>query len=180
MNESILRTEAVFEGIFLNVFVNTIQLPDGRTAKREVMQHPGAVGVVAFETDDTLLLIRQYRAGIDRAIIEIPAGLLENGEDPSACAERELREETGYRPGTLESLGGFHIAPGYTNEYIHLYAARELTPDPLAQDSEEFLELLRVPFDEALAMVERGDISDSKTIIALMKVIRLRSIPQGR
>jgi ADP-ribose pyrophosphatase len=136
------------------------------------MRHQGAVAVVPFDAEGNVLLIRQYRAGIDRDIIEIPAGLLEAGEDPAACAEREMREETGYRPGTLESLGGYYVAPGYNDEYIHLYLARDLEPAPLAQDSEEFLELVRLPFDEALAMVERGEISDSKTIIALYKVDR--------
>jgi ADP-ribose pyrophosphatase len=172
MKETIISSEPVFEGVFLKVYVNMVQLPDGRPAKREVIKHPGAVGVVPFDAEGNLLLVRQYRAGIDQAIIEIPAGLLEAGEDPAACAERELREETGFRPATLVSLGGYHIAPGYTNEYIHLYLARDLEPAPLAQDSEEFLELIHMPFDEALAMVERGEISDSKTIIALLKVAR--------
>lgn len=174
MKETILSTEPVFEGVFLKVYVNMVQLPDGRPAKREVIRHPGAVAVVPFDAEGKLLLVRQYRAGIDQAIIEIPAGLLEPGEDPAACAERELREETGYRPTLLVSLGGYHIAPGYTNEYIHLYVAHDLEPAPLAQDSEEFLELIRMPFDEALEMVERGEISDSKTIIALLKVARQR------
>jgi ADP-ribose pyrophosphatase len=172
MKESILSTEPVFEGRLLKIYINTVELPDGRTAIREVIRHQGAVAVVPFDAEGNVLLVRQYRAGIDRDIIEIPAGLLEAGEDPAACAERELREETGYRPGILESLGGYNVAPGYTNEYIHLYLARDLEPAPLAQDSEEFLELIRLPFDEALAMVERGEISDSKTIIALYKVAR--------
>lgn len=176
MQEIILGSEPVFEGRLLKVFVNTVQLPDGRPAKREVIRHGGAVAVVPFDAEGHILLVKQYRAGIDRIITEIPAGLLEADEDPAACAERELREETGYRPGTLEALGGYHVAPGYTNEYIHLYLARDLESAPLAQDSEEFLELIRLPFAEALAMVERGEISDSKTIIALMKVAqRMRS-----
>ena len=172
MKEIILSTEPVFDGHLLKIYVNTVQLPDGRTALREVIRHPGAVAVVPFDVEGNVLLIRQYRAGIDRDIIEIPAGLLEAGEDPAACAEREMREETGYRPATLESLGGYHVAPGYNDEYIHLYLARDLEPAPLAQDSEEFLELVRLPFDESLAMVERGEINDSKTIIALFKVAR--------
>lgn len=174
MKETILRTEPVFEGHFLKIYVNTVQLPDGREALREVIRHPGAVAVVPFDAEDNVLLVRQYRAGIDRDIIEIPAGLLEIGEEPAAAAEREMREETGYRPRTLESLGGYHVAPGYNNEYIHLYVARDLEPAPLAQDSEEFLELIRLPFDEALALVESGKISDSKTIVALLKVARQR------
>lgn len=173
MKETILSTEPVFEGRLLKVYVNTVELPDGRSAIREVIRHQGAVAVVAFDDDNNVLLVRQYRAGIDREIVEIPAGLLEAGEDPAACAERELREETGYRPGVLESLGGYHVAPGYTNEYIHLYLARDLEPAPLAQDSEEFLELIRLPFDDALALVESQEISDSKTIISLLKVSRM-------
>jgi len=174
MKETILSSESVFEGHLLKIYVNMVQLPDGRPARREVIRHQGAVAVVPFDAEDNVLLVRQYRAGIDRDIIEIPAGLLEAGEDPSACAERELREETGYRPKTLESLGGYYVAPGYTNEYIHLYLAHDLEPAPLAQDSEEFLELIRLPFADALAMVESGEISDSKTIIALLKVARAR------
>ena len=173
MKETILSSEAVFEGHLLKIYVNKVQLPDGRHARREVIRHQGAVAVVPFDDENNVLLVRQYRAGIDRDIIEIPAGLLEAGENPAACAERELREETGYRPRTLEALGGYYVAPGYTNEYIHLYLAHDLESAPLAQDSEEFLELIRLPFAEALAMVESGEISDSKTIIALLKVARM-------
>jgi ADP-ribose pyrophosphatase len=174
MKETILNSKTIFEGRMLKLYVNTVQLPDGQSALREVLRHQGAVAIVPLDAEDNVLMVRQYRAGIDREIVEIPAGLLEPGEDPAACAERELREETGFRPGTLESLGGYYVAPGYTNEYIHLYLARDLEAAPLAQDVDEFLELLTVPFDEALAMVERGEISDSKTIIALLKVARQR------
>lgn len=170
MSETILHSESVYEGRLLKVYRNTIQLADGRPALREVIKHPGAVALVAFDADENLLLVRQYRAGIDRAILEIPAGLLETGESAAACAARELREETGYQAGQLDSLGGCHVAPGYTDEYIHLFHAHDLTPAPLPQDDDEALELVRVPLAQALVWVADGTLSDSKTIIALLKV----------
>ncbi len=172
MSEIILSSEPIYEGRMLNIYLNTVRLPDGQLAKREVIRHPGAVAILAFDDEGNILLVRQYRAGIDEAIIEIPAGLLEEDEDPADCAERELREETGYRPGILESLGGYFVAPGYNNEYIHLFLADDLQEAPLAHDADEFLELIRVPYDHALAMIDSGELSDSKTIIALLKATR--------
>jgi ADP-ribose pyrophosphatase len=176
MREEILSTETIFDGRIVHLRVHSVRLPDGKMGKRELIEHQGAVAVVAVDEDGYVLLVRQFRIGADRIMTEIPAGLLEPGEDPLATAERELREETGYRPLNLDSLGGIYVAPGYTSEYIHLFFAQGYEHDPLAQDADEFVETLRVPLHEALEMVEQGEIVEAKSVIALMKVARLLGI----
>ena len=150
----------------------SIRLPDGNLAQREVIQHAGAVGIVAFDNNHNLLLVRQYRIGADQELYEIPAGVLEPGEKPDASAIRELREEVGFQPNQLELLGGFYTAPGYTTEFIHLFLARDLHEAPLDQDKDEFIEIVPVTLTEALTMIERGDIVDGKTIIGILRTAR--------
>jgi ADP-ribose pyrophosphatase len=172
MREEILSTETIFDGRIVHLRVHTVRLPDGQESKRELIQHQGAVAIVAVDKEQQVLLVKQFRLGADNAIVEIPAGILEIGEDPQEAVVRELREETGYRPLHVESLGGMYVAPGYTTEYIHLYYASDYELAPLAQDADEFVEPLRIPLVEAIAMVERGEIVDSKSIVALLKVAR--------
>lgn len=176
MREEILSTETIFDGRIVHLRVHTVRLPDGSDGKRELIHHQGAVAVVAVDDDGYVLLVRQFRIGADRVMTEIPAGLLEPGEDPRATAERELREETGYRPLNLDAIGGIYVAPGYTSEYIHLFFAQGYEPDPLTQDEDEFVETVRVPLHEAVQMVEHGEIVEAKSVIALMKVARLLGI----
>lgn len=164
------RSQQIFSGKVVKLAVHEIRLPDGNLAVRELIEHPGAVAVVALDSQQNVMLVRQFRIGANRELYEIPAGLLEAGETPEACAIRELREEIGYEPGGLESLGGFYTAAGYTTEYIHLYFTHDLIYAPLAQDRDEFIELVRLPLPEALRLIEQGEIVDSKTIIGLLKV----------
>jgi ADP-ribose pyrophosphatase len=172
MREEILSTETIFDGRIVHLRVHTVRLPDGQESKRELIQHQGAVAIVAIDHEQQVLLVKQFRLGANNAIVEIPAGILEHGEDPQEAVVRELREETGYRPLNVESLGGMYVAPGYTTEYIHLYFASDYEPAPLAQDADEFVEPLCIPLTDAVAMVERGEIVDSKSIVALLKVAR--------
>ena len=166
------RSKQIFSGKVVKLAVHEIRLPDGSLAVRELIEHPGAVAVVALDSQQNVMLVRQFRIGANRDLYEIPAGLLESGETPEACASRELREEIGYEPGRLESLGGFYTAAGYTSEFIHLYWAHDLTYAPLGQDQDEFIEIVRMPFTETLRLIEQGEIVDSKTIIGLFKVAR--------
>jgi ADP-ribose pyrophosphatase len=166
------RSQQIFSGKVVKLAVHEIRLPDGSTATRELIEHQGAVAVVALDHQQNVLLVSQFRIGANRDLYELPAGLLEKDEQPEAAATRELREEIGYEPAGLESLGGFYAAAGYTTEYIHLYFTHDLIYAPLAQDQDEFIEVIRIPFTEALRMVEQGEIVDSKTIIGLLKVAR--------
>jgi len=172
MREEILSTEAIFRGRVVNLDVHTVRLPDGEESKREVIRHSGAVGVIAVDAEQHVLLVRQFRIGANRTMIEIPAGLLEVGEDPEVAAIRELREETGYRPTGLEAIGGTHAAPGYTTEYIHLYHATGYEPAPLEQDADEFVESMRIPFSEALDLIDAGEITEAKSVVGLLRVAR--------
>lgn len=171
-DESIIKREDLYDGRIVKLSIYTVRLPDGTEAKREVVRHPGAVAVVALDPDGNTLLVRQFRTAAGRSMLEIPAGTLEPDEAPLICAERELQEETGYHPGTLESLGGLFVAPGYTTEYIHLFWATDLRESKLIGDADEFIEVVRVPLPEAIAMIERGDIDDGKSITGLLRVAR--------
>jgi ADP-ribose pyrophosphatase len=170
--ETIIRTESIYEGRVVRLALLDVQLPDGKLAKRELVRHPGAVAIVALDAAQHLLLVRQFRIAAGQVLLEIPAGTLEPDESPLACAERELQEETGFRPGSLESIGGIYVAPGYTSEFIHLYYATDLTASRLDGDADEFIEVERVPLTEALAMIERGDIIDGKSIAGILRVAR--------
>ena len=172
MREDILSTETIFDGRIVHLKVHTVQLPDGGTSRREIIHHQGAVAIVAVDEQQHVLLVKQFRLGANRETIEIPAGILEPNEDPLEAVARELREETGYRPVRLESLGGMYVAPGYTTEYIHLYYASGYEKAPLTQDADEFVEPLRIPLTEAVAMVENGEINEGKSMVTLLKIAR--------
>lgn len=172
MHETILETTPIYDGRVVRLEVRRVRLPDGQEQKREVVRHQGAAALVALDEQQQVLLVRQFRSGTQQTMLEIPAGLLEPGEAPETCAIRELREETGYQPAQLEALGGLHPTPGYTTEYIHLFLATGLTEARLTGDVDEFIEVVRLPLPEALALIERGDITDSKTLVGLLRVAR--------
>jgi 8-oxo-dGTP pyrophosphatase MutT (NUDIX family) len=119
-----------------------------------------------------VLMVRQFRLAAGKVLSEIPAGTLNPGEDPRECASRELQEETGYKPGKLEDLGGIYVAPGYTTEYIHLFLATELVDSKLAADDDEFVEVDHVPIEVLLGMIDRGELHDGKSNVALLRVAR--------
>lgn len=172
MEETIVSTRKVYSGKIVKLDVHEVILPDGQHSKREQIRHPGAVAVVALDEQQNLILVRQFRLAAKQIMIEIPAGTLYPEEPPEECAIREMQEETGYKPARLEALGGFFVAPGYTTEYIHLFLATELTPSPLPGDVDEFIEVLKLPFADALKMIDSGEIMDAKTITGLLRVAR--------
>ena len=171
LTEKIVSSEPVYDGKLISLRVDHVELPNGERSMREIVQHPGAVAIVPL-LDDDVFLVRQYRLAANTITLEIPAGTLSRGEEPDRAAERELQEEIGYRPGKLTWLGGEYTAPGYTTEYIHLYLAEDLIHSRLAMDDDEFLDIVRLPFSEALRQVEAGEIDDGKTIAALLLVAR--------
>lgn len=172
MREKITSTEQIYSGRVVNLVVHEVELPNGGHSRRELVRHPGAVAIVALDGERQVLLVRQYRIAADQILLEIPAGTLNPDEAPETCAIRELQEETGYKPGSIERIGGLFVAPGYTTEYIHLYLATDLQESLLEMDEDEFIELERVPLADALAMIERGEIIDGKSISGLLLVAR--------
>lgn len=172
MEEVTLHSEPIYNGRIVKLSVLDVRLPDGSETKRELITHPGAVAIVALDALRNVLLVRQYRVAAAKILLEIPAGTLNTGEAPLACAERELQEETGYRAADFTPLGGIYAAPGYTTEFIHLFYATDLSESRLAHDDDEFIELERVPLSRALAMIDEGEITDGKSIAGLLRVAR--------
>lgn len=166
LREECLHEETVFEGRMIRLNRDIVRLPNGVETTREVVRHPGAVALVALAGDE-LLLVRQYRYPIDQETLEIPAGKIDPGETPEVCANRELREETGYQ-GTLTHLGTFYSTPGFTDEIMHLYCARDLIWAPLTADEDEFLRVVRIPWGEALRKAQNGEFNDAKTILGIL------------
>lgn len=152
-----------------------VELPNGRRAELHTLRHPGAAAVVPFLADDRILLLRQYRHAVGGYLWEVPAGKLDPGEAPEACAARELEEETGYRAGRLERTGEIVTTPGFADERIHLFCARELTPGRRAHEGGEVIEVHEVGLEDALAMVDRGELIDAKSIAALFHAARGRA-----
>ena len=165
--EKTIRTELIFTGNILSLRVDTIKLGEDKTATREIVEHGGAVCMVALNEKNQILLVRQFRKPIEKYLLEIPAGRLEKGEDPSIAAGRELREETGYRAEDLKFIGKFYTAPGFTDEIMFAYLAQNLSLDPLEPDEDEFVELIEIDRDKFEEMILSGEIEDGKTIAAL-------------
>jgi ADP-ribose pyrophosphatase len=168
LTEHFVSGELVFDGNLLKVRRDVVRLPDGSQGAREYIRHPGAVAIVALFDDGNVLLERQFRYPQGREFIEIPAGKLEPGEPHLETAKRELLEETGYVAEEWARLGVLHTAIAYTDEAIDLFVARKLTKKQRNLDAGEFLETLVMPFDEAIAMVRDGRITDVKTVAALL------------
>lgn len=157
-----------------------VDLPNGRRVTLETLYHPGAAAVVPFLTPERILLLRQYRHAAGGTIWEVPAGKLEAGEPPEQCAARELAEETGYSARRLERTGEIVTAPGFTDERIHLFSAWDLVPGPTGHEDAEVIEVHEVELAEALAMVDRGELIDAKSIAALFHAARSAERARGR
>jgi ADP-ribose pyrophosphatase len=168
----LLETKLHFEGWRIRVRTDTLLNPDGKVTTRDVVEHPGAVAIVARTTDDEVILARQYRHATGEDLLEIPAGTREEGEDPMETAKRELEEETGYTTDNIRQLGAFYTAPGFTNEMMFLFEATELTPGNQKLEEDEFIDVVRVHRDDALAMIHDGRIKDAKTIVGLLMVLQ--------
>ena len=168
LTEKLLNSEMLYDGRIVHLYVDTVQLPNGKTARREIVRHGGAVAIVPIDRDGKVILVRQYRHAAGRILLEIPAGTLGKGEDPDLCAAREMQEETGYKPGHLEKIGGIFVAPGYTTEFIHLYLATDLTESRLKMDDDEFIEVEHLPLEEVVRQIRAGEIVDGKTVSAVL------------
>ncbi len=174
LTEKTLSQEYIFKGRILNLRVDEALLPDGTTAGREVVEHPGGVCVAALTDDDCLLFVRQFRYPYGEILPEIPAGKRDPGETPLETGKRELKEETGYTAKNYLSLGRVYPSPGYFNEVIYMYLATDLAAGEVAPDEDEFLEVEKIPLTRAVDMVMNDEITDAKTQAAVMKVWFLR------
>jgi ADP-ribose pyrophosphatase len=171
LRETSLRSEDAYQGSFLKLKKDIVTLPDGQETYREYLLHPGAVAIVPILDDGRILLERQFRFPVDCAMIEIPAGKLESGEDPLLCAQRELQEETGYIANEWEFLGRIHPVISYSTEFIDIYLAKQLTPGERSLDEGEFLDVFAASVDEMHQWIAEGKITDVKTIIAVYHLL---------
>jgi ADP-ribose pyrophosphatase len=168
LTEKTLSSRVAFKGRALKMRIDTVLTADGRRSTREIVERSDCVAVIAVDADNNILLERQYRQAINKELLEIPAGGIDKGEEPEATVVREMREETGLRPRNIKKLGGFYSSPGYTTEYLHLYLATDLVPDPLSAEDTAGIEVVRVSLAQVPKMIASGKIEDSKTIAGLL------------
>jgi ADP-ribose pyrophosphatase len=166
--EQVTGTRRIHDGRIVSLREDTALLADGRAVLREVVEHAEVAAIVPFDTEGNVILVRQYRLPACEALLEIPAGGVEGGESIEDAAQRELREETGFRAGRLERLCGFFVSPGYCTEFIHVFLATDLVEDAVDGDPDEVIELERIPLVDASRLIESGEIKDGKSIIGLL------------
>jgi ADP-ribose pyrophosphatase len=164
------KSESIYNGRIINLKLDTIKSPEGRMMQREIVEHPGAVGIIAVNDKNKLVLVRQYRHAIKKNLLEIPAGLLDNqGESPEACAIRELKEETGYLTESARKIAEFYTTAGFSNEKFYLFHADSIKPGVHQREyDEEGMDVEEIDVENALKMVLDGEIEDAKTIIAIL------------
>jgi ADP-ribose pyrophosphatase len=170
----LIDKQVLYDGKKIRLEVHHLEDAEGRRVKKEIVVHNGAVVILPFLAPDRVVLIRNYRYAVGKILNELPAGTLDKGELPMNCAGRELREETGYLPGRLKAIGSFYASPGILSEKMHAFAAYDLRKTTQALEEGEEIEVFDVSFDEALAMIDSGDIQDSKTIATLLMYDRAR------
>ncbi|ABO50422.1 NUDIX hydrolase [Desulforamulus reducens MI-1] len=168
--ETTIASKLVYEGKILNLRVDQVTLPNGREGSREVVEFSQAVAVVAVKEDNKVLLVKQYRYPVGEVLMELPAGKMDQDENPEQCALRELQEETGYKPRSIQKICDFYTTPGFSSERMHLFLATGLTEGEQSPDEDEFVKVEEVPFDQAIQMIFEGKIQDGKTIAGLLAV----------
>ena len=170
--EKQVEAETVYEGIVVNVRRDVAELQNGAMASREVVEHPGGVGIVPLTDDNKVLMVRQYRYPMGEELLEIPAGKLGAGEDPLECAVRELSEETGCAAGRIVDLGAMYPSPGFCRETLYVFLALDLRYGEMHLDENELLSVEAVGMDELIGMIMRNELPDAKSIIGIMKARR--------
>lgn len=173
LKEELIESHTIYQGRVVTLRIDTVRLPSGRIARREIVEHRGAVAIVPLLNRDTVLLIRQYRQAVGEMLLEIPAGTLEPDEPVDSCARRELEEETGYTARQMRKLFSQYLAPGYSQEVLHVYLAENLVPATQQLDEDELVEIVPTPLSEVETMILQGQIKDSKTIAGLLMTLRL-------
>jgi len=171
--EKTMKSERIYEGKVVNLRIDTVELPDKKYSKREIVEHPGAVGIIPVTSDNKLVLVRQFRKSIERQLLEIPAGKIEINEEPKETAYRELIEETGFIAQKMEYINEFYTSPGFSNEKVYLFLATELEKGEANPKDDECIEVELYDISQLIEMVNRGEIKDSKTIIAIFYAEKL-------
>ncbi|WP_404453274.1 NUDIX hydrolase [Oceanobacillus kapialis] len=168
--EKTIHSTSIYEGKVVDLRVDEVSLPNGKTTKRELIKHPGAVAVIAITKEDKILFVEQYRKPLEKSLVEIPAGKVEQGEAPEVTAKRELEEETGYTTGELSFVTSFYTSPGFADELMHIYITDEVEKmeEPIGSDEDEFVDVLELTLDEAKELVEQERIHDAKTTYAIL------------
>jgi len=176
--EKTIATEKIFDGKIISLQVDDVTLPNGKTSKRELVKHPGAVAVIPVTKDNKIVFVEQYRKPLEKSIIEIPAGKLENGEEPKATAIRELEEETGYTTNELSFITSFYTSPGFADELLYIYITDQLKAleHPVEGDEDEFVEIVELTLEEAKQYVEEERIHDAKTNYAVLYLHALKGM----
>lgn len=167
-----VMTKTLYKGKIFNLRQDTLQLENKPPHTWDIIVHPGAVAILPICDNGNLLLIQQWRRAVGKILYEIPAGTLDANENPFTCAQRELREETGFRAEELIPFGGIHSAPGFCTEYIHFFIGKRLKEDPLKGDEHEAIDPIEVALDEALSIIDNGEIIDSKTVAGILRYER--------
>ncbi|MEC1734285.1 ADP-ribose pyrophosphatase [Bacillus mojavensis] len=169
LEEKTIAKKQIFSGKVIDLYVEDVELPNGKTSKREIVKHPGAVAVLAVTDEGKIIMVKQYRKPLERTIVEIPAGKLEKGEEPEYTALRELEEETGYTAKKLTKLTAFYTSPGFADEIVHVFLAEELAvlEEKRELDEDEFVEVMEVTLEDALKLVESREVYDAKTAYAI-------------
>ena len=168
MKEKLINKNKVYAGKAVDFYCDDVELPNGQPAKREYIGHPGAAAVLPFLDKNNIILVKQYRYPIDKITYELPAGKMDKGETPEVCIARELEEETGYKAKRIEKMISFYPSTAFSDEILHIFAAFGLEKGQTNPDEDEFIAGVTVNFKEAVDMVKRGEIMDSKTVIALL------------
>lgn len=161
-------SEIHYAGRAFKVRRDQVQAPNGQIMSLDIVEHVGAVTIIPLDAQGQVWFVRQYRHAAGEILLELPAGTLEAGEHPELCARREIREEIGMAAGKLEKVGEFYLAPGYSTEYMHVYLAQDLFPDPLPGDADEFLSIEALPLAQVRQMVRHGQLKDAKSLAALL------------
>ncbi len=168
-NEKTVSSKEIFDGRIIRLRVDMVKMPGGNLAEREIIEHPGGVGIVAITDNDEIIMVKQFRKPLEKAIYEIPAGKLDKGEDHRLCGIRELGEETGYSAENFIYLGHMYPSPGFADEVTHLYLATGLTPGEAHLDPDEYLDIEYIKTSKVVDMIMNNEINDAKTIFGVFK-----------
>lgn len=163
-----LHSHIGYQGRAFKMRQDTLELPNGKQTVYDIIDHPGAVTIVPVDDAGNIYFIRQYRPATGEILLELPAGTLEKGEDPLECATREIQEETGMAARTITRLGGLWLAPGYSSEYLHFFLAEDLFPSSADADEDEFISVVKIPYEKAVEMAKSGEIRDGKSLAGLL------------
>ena len=177
--EHTLSSRRVYEGPVLGLRIDEVELPTGRSARREVVEHGDAVCVVAVDGEGKVVLVRQYRHATGQVLLEIPAGNIEPGEAPQEAAQRELREEAGRLAQEWLSIGGFFAAPGYSTEFLYLFLARDLQETNTAPDEDEAIQVELAPLADVPSLIRLGEIRDAKSVAGILQALYMGAVPAG-